>query len=108
MFTMEMVPKCVKALLSKAAKTINDIDLFIFHQASKVVIDNIIRRLDLPKEKVFINFSQIGNTVSASIPIAIKDALDQGRLKERDQVMLVGFGVGYSWGGCLMRWGVNS
>ena len=104
MFTMAMVPKCVNALLEKSGKKIGDIDLFIFHQASRLVMDNIIRRLKLPDEKVFINYHRVGNTVSASLPIAIKDALDQNRIKNGDLVFLMGFGVGYSWGGCLVQW----
>ena len=107
MFAMDMVPKCVTALLDKSRKTIKDIDLFVFHQASKLVIDNIIRRLRLPKEKVFVNYHRIGNTVSASLPIALKDAANGKRLKKGDQVMLVGFGAGYSWGACLVQWSVN-
>lgn len=105
MFTMDMVPKCVMSLLEKSKKMLKDIDLFVFHQASKLVMDNIIRRLELPEEKVFSNLDRVGNTVSASIPIALKDAVEAGRLQEGDQVMLLGFGVGYSWGGCLMQWG---
>jgi len=104
MFTMDMVPKCVNALLKKAEKSLEEIDLFIFHQASKLVIDSIIRRLDLPEEKVFINYQNIGNTVSATIPIALSDAAKEKKLKAGDQVMLVGFGVGYSWGGCIIQW----
>src|SRR3990167_2201064 len=104
MFTMDAVPKCVNDLLNKSGKNINDIDLFVFHQGSKLVMDNIIRRLDLPAEKVFINCQEVGNTVSASIPIALKDAVDQKRLKKGDLVMLVGFGVGLSWGACLVEW----
>ena len=79
--------------------------MFIFHQASKIVIDNIIRRLNLPKEKIFCNYSRIGNTVSASIPIALKDSINEGILKSGDLVMVIGFGVGYSWGATLVRWG---
>jgi 3-oxoacyl-[acyl-carrier-protein] synthase-3 len=60
--------------------------------------------MSLDKDKVFTNFENIGNTVSASIPIALKDAADQGRLKEGDTVLLVGFGVGLSWGATVMRW----
>ncbi|MFK5893427.1 MAG: ketoacyl-ACP synthase III [Pseudomonadota bacterium] len=104
MFTMNMVPKCVDALLTKANLNIDQIDLFVFHQASKLVIDNIIRRLELPEEKVFINYKNIGNTVSATIPIALCDAVKAKRLNNGDQVMLVGFGVGLSWGGCVVRW----
>lgn len=104
MFTMNMVPKCVDALLNKSNLNKDDIDLFVFHQASKLVIDNIIRRLDLSEEKVFINYINIGNTVSATIPIALHDAVEEKRLQNGDAVMLVGFGVGYSWGGCIVNW----
>ncbi len=104
MFTMDKVPSCVRALLEKSGKRTDDIDLFIFHQASKLVIDNIVRHLDLPRHKVFTNYEDIGNTVSPTIPIALKDAQDQGRLKSGDQVMLIGFGVGYSWGACIVQW----
>jgi 3-oxoacyl-[acyl-carrier-protein] synthase III len=108
MFSMATVPKCVTALLNKAERKIGDIDLFIFHQASKLVMDSIIRHLELPEEKVFVNYQNIGNTVSASIPIAVKDALDEERLRNGDMVMLIGFGVGYSWGGCLVNWDVRA
>ncbi|MFZ2406730.1 MAG: ketoacyl-ACP synthase III [Methylobacter sp.] len=104
LFTMRVVPACVTALLERAGLTLENIDLFVFHQASKLVIDNLIRTLSLDKGKVFTNFENIGNTVSASIPIALKDADMQGRLKEGDTVMLIGFGVGLSWGAMLMRW----
>ena len=107
MFTMDMVPKCVEALLDKADLTSADVDQYVFHQASKLVIDNIVRRLDLEEGQVFRNYAQIGNTVSASIPIALKDAIDEGRIRQDDTVMLVGFGVGYSWGGCLLRGGFS-
>ena len=104
MFTMDMVPKAVNSLLYKSDKKIEDIDLFIFHQASKLVIDSIIRRLDLPEDKVFVNMKDIGNTVSATIPIALSDAIKDNRINTGDLIMLVGFGVGYSWGGCLIKW----
>jgi len=106
MFTMNKVPKCVNTLLEKSKKNIDEIDLFVFHQASKFVMDSIIRRLKLPEEKVFINYDRIGNTVSATIPIALKDAITKNRLKKGDQVMLVGFGVGLSWGGCMTQWDI--
>jgi 3-oxoacyl-[acyl-carrier-protein] synthase-3 len=104
MFTMQRVPECVNELLSKANKTIDDIDLFIFHQASKVVIDNIVRILSLDESKVFRNYERIGNTVSASIPIALKQASEQKLLRRGDLIILVGFGVGLSWGSCFVQW----
>jgi len=104
MFTMKRVPECVHSLLQKANKTIDDIDFFVFHQASKIVIDNIIRILSLEDHKVFRGYEKIGNTVSASIPIALKQADEQHLLKKGDLIMLVGFGVGLSWGACLIQW----
>ncbi len=104
MFTMAMVPKCLNSIIKKSDKTLDDIYMFFFHQASKTVMDSIIRRLKLPKEKVFINYDKIGNTVSASIPIALKNASDEKRLQKGAQIMLVGFGVGCSWGGCILKW----
>jgi 3-oxoacyl-[acyl-carrier-protein] synthase-3 len=104
LFTMRVVPACIAKLLDGTGKTIEDIDLIVFHQASKLVIDNLIRTMSLDRNQVFTNYENLGNTVSASIPIALKDAVDQGRLKDGDTVMLVGFGVGLSWGATLLRW----
>ena len=101
---MDAVPRCVTSLLEKSELQIEDVDLFVLHQASKLVIDSVIRRLDVPEEKVFVNYAEIGNTVSSSIPIALKDAAEQNKISRGDRVMLVGFGVGYSWGGCLITW----
>lgn len=107
LFTMRVVPLSVSKLLERTGLTLDNIDLIVFHQASKLVIENIIRTLSLDKNKVFTNFENIGNTVSASIPIALKDAATQGRLKVGDTVMLVGFGVGLSWGATLIRWSIK-
>jgi len=104
LFTMRVIPLCINKILDRERLAIDDIDLFVFHQAGKLVIDNLIRNLSLDKEKVFINYDTIGNTVSASIPIALKDAMLRGCLKEGDVVMLIGFGVGLSWGAALIRW----
>jgi len=104
MFTINTVPKLVNELLKKSKLQIDQIDLFIFHQASKFVIDNLIKKLSLDEDKVFNNYHKIGNTVSASIPIAIKDAVNKDQLKKGNNVMLIGFGVGLSWGGSILKW----
>jgi len=104
LFTMNRIPKTVKQLINKAGLDIEDIDLFVFHQASRLVIDNLRRSIDIKKDKVFTNYENIGNTVSATIPIALKDAEDQGKLKNGDKVMLIGFGVGLSWGAAILNW----
>jgi len=104
LFTMDAVPSSVNKLLIKAGISLNDIDFFVFHQASKLVIDNLIRKLEINPDKVFINYENIGNTVSASIPIALSDMHKNKKLKKGNLVMLVGFGVGLSWGSTLIRW----
>jgi 3-oxoacyl-[acyl-carrier-protein] synthase-3 len=104
LFTLSTVPACINELLDKSKLNIEDIDLFVFHQASQLVIENIIQAMSLNKERVFVNLGDVGNTVSASIPIALKDAETQGRLKDGDVVLLAGFGVGLSWGATLITW----
>lgn len=104
MFTISAIPEMAKRLIATAGLTLDDIDLFFFHQASKLVLDEIADRLQLPPAKVVRDLETIGNTVSATIPIALKRAVNVGTLKPGQLVMLFGFGVGYSWGGCLLRW----
>jgi 3-oxoacyl-[acyl-carrier-protein] synthase III len=96
-------PKQIKRLLKNNKLEKTDIDQFIFHQASQMTLDSVIKGLKLDKEKVFINIRDIGNTVSASIPIALKDAIEQGKIKKGDRVILSGFGVGLSYGSILME-----
>jgi len=104
MFTMRVVPKAVNDLLIKEKCNAEDIDLFVFHQASKLVIDNLKRLLKLSNEKVFENYQLVGNTVSSSIPIALSQAKSAKKIKKGSIVMLVGFGVGLSWGATILRY----
>lgn len=101
-FVNSKIPKHVSKLLEKNGLTADDIDLFIFHQASKMALDALAKGMNLKPEKVFTNIRDIGNTVSASIPIALKDALASGRAKKGDRIVLCGFGVGLSWGTAIV------
>jgi 3-oxoacyl-[acyl-carrier-protein] synthase-3 len=103
-FTLRAVPQCVEALLSKSGKTMEDVDLFVLHQANQYMLDHLRKRIKSPQEKFQVAMSHCGNTVSCTIPIALKSALDDGKLKAGSLAMLVGFGVGYSWGATLLRW----
>lgn len=96
-FVNSRVPQQVKKILARNKLNIEDIDLFIFHQASKMALDSLTRLLGINPEKVFKNIAEVGNTVSASIPIALKDALGSGKLLPGHRVLLSGFGVGLSW-----------
>ena len=104
LFTMSKIPKSINNLLNKAEKKIDEINFFIFHQASKLVIDNLQKRLKIPHNKIYNNYSEIGNTISSSIPIALDQAIKKKLIKKNDTVMFVGFGVGYSWGTCLYKY----
>ena len=105
MFTMSQVPECVASLLRLDNAVHQKYDHYFFHQASKVVLDNIVRSTGIDDNKVFRNYQDIGNTVSASIPIALKDALNGKIIKNGENLVLVGFGVGLSWGACAISWG---
>jgi 3-oxoacyl-[acyl-carrier-protein] synthase III len=105
-FTIAAVPKAVETLLAKAAIPAEAIDLFVFHQANTTMLEALRRKLEIPPERFFVDLSDAGNTVSSTIPIALARAARQGRLAPGNRVMLVGFGVGYSWGATLLTWGV--
>jgi len=103
-FISKKVSEQINKLLKRNHLTIDDIDLFIFHQASKLTIDSLVKTLGIDKAKVFMNIECVGNTVSSSIPIALKDAEINSKLKNGDLVLLSGFGVGLSWGSSIMRY----
>ena len=107
-FTLDVVPNDVEALLKKSGHELADIDLFVSHQANRYMLDHLRKRLKIPPEKFPVTLSHCGNTVSATIPIALKHAQLEGRLHKGSLAVLVGFGVGYSWGATLLRWsGLN-
>lgn len=103
-FTMTAVPAAVASLLAKTQLTAGEIDLFVFHQANQHMLENLRRRLAIPVDKFCVDLADCGNTVSSTIPIALKRAALTGKLREGDRVMVVGFGVGYSWASALVRW----
>jgi len=104
-FTLKQVPASVNALLAKSGKTMDDIDLFVLHQANKFMLEHLRKKLKIPEEKFVYALEDCGNTVSPTIPIALSRAATDGQMRSGDLVMLVGFGVGYSWAATLVRWG---
>jgi 3-oxoacyl-[acyl-carrier-protein] synthase III len=103
-FTLREIPRVVTDLLDRAKKTSDDIDLFVFHQANHYMLEHLRKKLRIAEDKFFVSMKHCGNTVSSSIPIALADAVRIGKLHVGATVMLVGFGVGYSWGATLVRW----
>lgn len=100
-FTADVVPPMVEELLQKSGLQQDDVDLWIFHQANKYMINYLRKLLDIDKEKFYLYMEHVGNTVSSTIPIAMVEARKEGRLY--GNVLLAGFGVGLSWGGVMLH-----
>ena len=84
--------------------SVDDIDHWLLHQANVRIIDAAVEDLGIDREKVFVNLDRYGNTSAASIPIAIAEAIQEGRIQSGSNVLMVGFGAGLTWGACLFRW----
>jgi len=104
-FTLSTVPKALAELLRRADIKADDVDLFAFHQANRHMLEYLRRKSGIPEEKFLVHLSACGNTVSATIPITLREAQRTGRLTTGAVLALVGFGVGYSWAAALCRWG---
>ena len=102
-FTLEAVPDLVNKTLKKNNIEKDSVDLFIFHQANKYMLDFLRKKLKIDEEKFYFCMSEVGNTVSSTIPIAICEAMASGNLKKGMESLLAGFGVGYSWGGVVLK-----
>lgn len=107
-FTLRVVPNVISRLLARAGKDLACVDWFVFHQANAYILEHLRKRLKIPPEKFVIAFSDCGNTVSSTIPIALKRLSLSGSLKQGQSIMLVGFGVGYSWAAAMTRWAAES
>jgi 3-oxoacyl-[acyl-carrier-protein] synthase-3 len=103
-FATRVVAEATTQVLGKVGLDANDVDLFIPHQANTRIIEAAVRRLKIPWERVFVNIDRYGNTSSASIPIALCEAVDAGRLRPGDRVVMVGFGAGLTWGAGAIQW----
>ncbi len=103
LFAMKVVPPMIRELMEKEKLNLDDIDLFVFHQANVQMLDVLRRKIKIPSEKFVIDMEEVGNTVSASIPIALKDALDKGKIKIGMNIMLCAFGVGLSWAATIVK-----
>ncbi len=102
-FTIENIPGLVKETMEVNGLTMDDIDHFVFHQANSFMLNYLRKKTKIPAEKFYIDMEKTGNTVSATIPIALKNMMDKGMLKKGDKVLLAGFGVGYSWGATILE-----
>ena len=106
-FATRVMGQVAAEAIAQAGMSLSDIDLLIPHQANLRIIELAARHLGLPMDKVFVNIQEYGNTSAASIPIALVEAIEQGRCKDGDNLCLVGFGAGLTWAAAVVRWGVT-
>jgi 3-oxoacyl-[acyl-carrier-protein] synthase-3 len=103
-FAVRVMEDSTRRALDRAGLTVEDIDVLIPHQANSRIIDASAKRLGLTEANVFSNVHRYGNTSAASIPLALVEAREAGRLREGDTAVLVGFGAGLSWASCVINW----
>ena len=102
-FAVSTIPTTVDELLEKTGKTLDEVDWVICHQANQRIIDASVRRLGVPAEKFYKNLDRYANTSAASIPLALAEMKESGRLTSGQRVILVGFGGGLTWAGIMLR-----
>ncbi len=103
-FAVKIQGQAVESVLAKVGMSIDDVNLIVPHQANIRIIDSAAKRLGVPMEKFYVNVDRYGNTSAASIPVALDEAVESGRVKKGDIVLVVGFGAGLTWASGVMKW----
>jgi 3-oxoacyl-[acyl-carrier-protein] synthase-3 len=103
-FATRVLVSSAERVLEQAGLSSGDVDVYVPHQANVRIIDHAVAKLGIPKERVVVNVDRYGNTSSASIPLALADALAEGRVHKGDTVLLTGMGAGLTWGSAVMNW----
>ncbi len=103
-FSINKAPDLIDKLLKNANLQIDDIDMFVFHQSNRILLETLGKKLNIPEEKIVFELENNGNTVSSSIPIALKNSEKNNLLKRGHIILTAGFGVGFSWGGCIFEY----
>ncbi len=107
-FAVKVMPEAALKVISKAGLTPEDIDLIVPHQANIRIIEGAVKRMGIPKEKVYISVHKYGNISSASIPVALNDIVKEGGIKKGDNIVLVGFGGGLTWAATTLKWSMDT
>ena len=102
-FATRVLPETVRELAAQAEVSVDDIELIIPHQANLNILQSAAEELQISMDRVMVNLDRFGNTIAASIPLALDEALRDGRVRNGDLVALVGYGAGLTWGGQLWQ-----
>lgn len=103
-FAVQKVPEVIEKALSRANLNVADVDWLLMHQANQRILDAVVERLGLPKEKIISNLANNGNTGAASIPIALDEAICTRQIQRHSTLAIAGFGAGLSWGAAILKW----
>ena len=103
-FATRIMPEASKLALERAGLDVKDVRLFIPHQANNRILQTAAKGLGIPEERMFSNLERYGNTSAASVPIALCEAIEQGRIQRDDPILFVGFGAGLTWAAVVVRW----
>ena len=103
-FAVDILPRLATAAADAAGIEVDDIDLWVPHQANSRIIEAAAERAGVPLSRMMMNLDRYANTSAASIPLALRDAVDQGRVTGGDKVLLAAFGAGLTWASCLVEW----
>lgn len=103
-FAVGVVPKSIQHALDRSGLTIDDVDHLVLHQANIRIMQAMSEKLNIPEDRLIVNLDKYGNTSAASIPIALNEAVLNGRVKPGDLMIMCGFGAGLAWGTTIMRW----
>ena len=104
-FAVQKVPEVIEKALYRAELSADQVDWLLLHQANQRILDSVAQRLNIPAHKVLSNLAHYGNTSSASIPIALDEAVRQGKIQPGDVIVTAGFGAGLNWGAAIFQWG---
>jgi 3-oxoacyl-[acyl-carrier-protein] synthase III len=107
-FATRVLVSSAEKLLDECETSMDEVDVYVPHQANVRIIDHAAKKLGVPEDRVVVNVDRYGNTSSGSIPLALADAVADGRLREGKLVLMTGMGAGLTWGSALMRWTANS
>ncbi len=103
-FAVRTVPETIREAVDQAGFSMDDIDLFLLHQANLRILESVAKRLKQPMEKFPVNLDEYGNTSAASVPILLDDVRKQGKIKEGSRIVLAGFGAGLTCGATVLVW----
>ena len=102
-FAVDVLKQGIDEILKKSDMTLDDIDYIVCHQANERIIDAVVKRMDIPEEKVVKVIARYGNTSAASIPIALDEMYEQGMLEKGNRILLATFGAGFTWASMIVE-----